>query len=195
MAQNGSQISRLQMGVTEENFSGSRTRDQMVAGEEYQNATKTPEYMVKIDGLLNSTTQGFEEYALLYHFEVHLSRQTNPNAPQEKKDSGRLVMQNPVLVIESGNFTAPIVQQLVNGKNIEEIKIARLGNIGGELNQTIEEYNFTNCEFQDVRTSYDTIRVEFRATTVEIVIHTFDQTGVNQGQSNVKFDLKTGQLQ
>jgi hypothetical protein len=188
----GSQMDRLTIGVP--SMEGSRTNDQILQGELYTNASKTPEYMVKIDSYLNSTTQGFEQYAPLYHFYLHASRETNPNAAQEKKDSGRVIFQNPELIIPSGNYMPTLVQLMLNAKNIDEVLITRLGNIGGQYNQKIEEYKFQNCEIQEWDLlNADTSRFRLRATTFELTVYSFDQKGDATGNSRVGFDLKNGQ--
>lgn len=163
-------------------------------GENYLNYTKAIEYMVKMDSLVNSAVNNFNDHCPLYQFLLHGSRQSNPNASQEKKSSGRFVMQNPILVIPNSTFAAVIFQKLVDGSNINEIRVVRLGNLSGQMNQKIEEYVFSTCELQDVQTNYDTIRIEFRATLVEITINGYDQSGSQQGSNNVKFNLETGEL-
>ena len=169
-------------------------QDQLSPGEIYMNHTKTVEYMVMLDALVQSDVTNFNQYCPLYQFLLHGSRQANPNASQEKKSSGRFAMQNPIIVIPTSSFIAELFQKLVDGSTINEIHIVRLGNMSGQLNQIIEEYKFNTCELQDVRTNYDTTRIEFRATLVEITINGYNQAGQKQGSRNVKFNLETGQL-
>lgn len=188
----GPQVNRLAIGVPD--LGGSHTNDQLIPGELYTNATKTPEYIIKIDDYMSMTTGGYEQYAPLYHFYLHASRETNPNVAQEKKDSGRVIFQNPELIIPTGKYMPDLIKIMLNAKDILQINIIRLGNIGEQVNAKLEEYNFENCEIQEWKLiDADTCSIRLRATTFEVIIHSYDQTGAAVGDSQMKFDLKTGQ--
>lgn len=185
----GSEVSQVAPGV-----GGSLATDQK--RKRYGDITTTHSYMVKIDGYMSSTTAGYEEYAVLHEFHLRASRETNPNAAQAKKDSGRVVFYNPILVIPNEKFVSDLVTCMLKGKDIQSIEIVRLSNAGDELNKKTEEYKFENCEVQDwlLDSATDNCRIIFRTTTFEIIDTNIDQQGGTTGNANVKYDLKTGQL-
>lgn len=168
--------------------------DQIVPSEMYRNATATPEFMVKIDGVdTKSTLENFTDHVQLFHFSYRISRLTNPNAADQLYTSARVVIEDPIMIIPNGNFAPIIMNKLMKGDKIDTIHIARLANIA-QVNVVVQELTFTNSYFQLYEPKYDVIKVTFRPTTIENKINSYDQNGTNTGSTSVKFDFTTGQL-
>jgi len=167
--------------------------DQINPSENYRNVIATPEYVVKIDDLVSSTVENYEEYVQLMHFGYEISRQTNPNVADQLYTSARVSLEDPVLIIPNGAFAPILIQKLIRGDLIQEIRIKRLANIA-EMNVTVQELVFTENFFQRVVPTYDTIRLSLRAETYENIIYSYDQMGQKTGTTSVKFNARTGHL-
>ena len=167
--------------------------DQIVPSERYENASKTPEFMVKLGDMASSTVEGYEDYVQLFHFAYEINRFTNPNVADQLYTSGRVSIEDPMMIIPNGYF-APILQmKLMRGDLLEEIHVKRLANIF-ETNVCVQEIIFTDCYLQRCIPKYDTTIFTFRPETFENIVYTYDQRGQLQGTTSVKFDLRTGQL-
>jgi hypothetical protein len=159
----------------------------------YRNVTATPQYMVKIDDMTFSTLEDYTDYVECYHLGFQVSRLTNPNVSDQLFTSSRVVLEDPVFVIPNGNHAPILLQKLIRGDVIEEMRVKRLANMG-DMNITVEEYVFQSSFLQRFEPKGDTIEVYIRAGTFEIVIYSYDQSAQKTGNTIVKFDARTGQL-
>lgn len=167
--------------------------DQIVPSERYENASKTPEFMVRLDDIASSTVEGYEDYVQLFHFAYEINRFTNPNVADQLYTSGRVSIEDPLMVLPNGYFSPVLQMKLMRGDLIEEVHVKRLANIF-ETNVCVQEIIFTDVYLQRCLPKYDTVIFTFRPETFENIVYTYDQKGQLQGTTSVKFDLRTGQL-
>lgn len=172
------------------NFQGAL--DQYLPSSNYLQETATPEYMVKMDSLLESTVKDFEDYIQAYHFAFSISRFTNPNAAHQQYSSSRVQFENPVLVIPNGRHTPDLINKLISGILVEEIKFCRLQNIA-DVNQKGEEISFKKCYFQVITPKYDVLLVSFRFTEYSHSTTSYDQSGTSKGNNVVTYNMGTGE--
>ncbi len=162
-------------------------------GEAYAPATKSGNIFCKIDIAGNvvtaSRTEDFEEWTSLSTMNVlDITRQTNPNPTQDKKASGRVIVQNTPLLIPHEKSSVDITQALIDGSDCT-IYITRIGHFKGDQRKPIEEYTFFNCEIQRVIDKGDMIMVIFRTSKVTKKINAYDSDGTGTGSSEVTYDI------
>ena len=176
-----------------ENFRGvERPLDQRVPSSIYVQSTATPQYMVKMDDLVKSCVQKFEGAIQLYHFDFEVSRFTNPNTAHQQYSSGRVQFDNPLLIIPNGIHTPNIMNRLITGILIKEIKISRLQNID-ETNVEAEAITFTNCYYQNVTPKYDSLIITFRFVEYMHLTTYYEQDGTAKGNNVVSYNMSTGE--
>ncbi|MFN7710412.1 MAG: hypothetical protein ACK5O7_05595 [Holosporales bacterium] len=174
------------------NLGLSSSIDQMNLNENYRESSQTPEFMIKIDGLLSSTIDGYTDHAPCFLLQNEISRFTNANAADQLYTSSRVVIEDPIIVIPNGVYVPTIQMKLVRGDAINEIKFVRLANIN-QTNVVQQEILYTSCYFQRAIPRGDVIWLTFRAKTFKNTIYCYDQdTGKNTGQQDVTVDVSTG---
>jgi hypothetical protein len=167
--------------------------DESTSSDRYEHATKSAEYMVRMDNLFQSTLQGYQQFTPAYDLRLSGQRLTNPNAVQDKKSSSRFVLENPVLVIPNSGHTASLFNYLISGNKVNMVSVVRLNNINGQNNIEVERYDFENANIETIRTDNDLLYVEFRATKVSLTYTDYNQDGTSNGRSVAAYDLTTGQ--
>ena len=162
-------------------------------GEAYAGAPKSGNIFCKIEiegnPVTASRTEGYEEWTSLSTMNVlDITRQTNPNPTQDKKASGRVIVQNTPLLIPHEKSSVDITQALLDGSDCT-IYVTRLGHFKGEQRKPIEEYTFTNCEIQRVIDKGDMLMVIYRATKVMKKVNSYDKDGTGTGSSEFTYDI------
>ena len=175
-----------------ENFRRQETPlDQRIPSSIYLQGTATPQYMVKMDDLVASTVENFTSAIQLFHFDFEVSRFTNPNTAHQQYSSSRVQFENPVLVIPNGVHTPNILNRLISGILVDEIKISRLQNIK-EVNQEAEVITFKKCYYQNVTPKYDALIITFRFVEYSHQTKSYGQDGTEKGNNVVTYDMGTG---
>lgn len=166
--------------------------DQRLPSSIYVQGTATPQYMVKMDDLVKSTVQKYEEFIQLYHFNFEVSRFTNPNTAHQQYSSSRVQFENPLLVIPNGIHTPNIMNRLISGILVQEIKISRLQNIG-DTNVEAEAITFKKCYYQNVTPKYDSLIITFRFIEYMHLTTYYEQDGTSKGNNVVGYNMSTGE--
>ncbi len=163
-------------------------------GEKYAGATKSGNIFCKIEiegnAVTASRTEGLEEWTSLatQNNILDITRQTNPNPTQDKKASGRVIVQNTPLLIPHEKNAVDITQALLDGSDCT-VYVQRIGHYKGEQRKPIEEYTFTNCEIQRVVDKGDMLLVIFRSSKVMKKVNSYDSDGTGTGSSEFTYDL------
>lgn len=163
------------------------------AGELYAPSTKSGNIFCKIEvagtAVTASRTEDFTEWTSLLSMNVlDITRQTNPNPTQDKKSSGRVIVQNTPLIIPHEKSSIDITQALLDGADCT-VYVTRIGHFKGDQRKPIEEYTFTNCEIQRVADQGDNIMVVYRASKVKKKINSYDLDGTGTGSSEFTYDI------
>ena len=94
------------------------------------NDIKSPEWMVRIDDLLQSSVLGFENYVELFGWYGESSRFTNPDISGPLQTSATMRHSDLILIIPYGGYCAQLESNMNLGSGIATLTIVRLGNIG-----------------------------------------------------------------
>jgi len=151
----------------------------------------TPKYMIKMDSLLSSEISDYTDHTQLYYFDFDISRTTSGNIADKQVSSGRVEMSNPVFVISNSAHTPDLIQRLINGGRVDEIKITRYQNIE-DKNQPAEVITFKECYYQGYVLKFDYLVGDFRFTQYSHDTTSTLQDGVKEGNATANYNLKTG---
>ncbi|MGI4850653.1 MAG: hypothetical protein ACRYGR_01760 [Janthinobacterium lividum] len=151
----------------------------------------TPRYMIRMDSLLSSQVENFNDAIQLYEYDLDMSRTTDSNIGDTKQASGRVEFSNPVIFISNVTFTPTLTQRLIDGIIIEKIEFIRLQNIE-KKNQPAETITFKNCYFQAIALRKTILVGDFRFSEYSHWLSSISQDGKNNGNLAASYNLVTG---
>lgn len=155
------------------------------------NLVSTPEWMIKIDELLGSTIQDYDQFAELYGWASEEARVTKGSTANNLFATSALLQSPVTIVLPVSEYAATLDLKMYSGSNIEEITIVRLGNVGEER-QIMQQIKYSNCKIEGISQIGDMYVVSFRPLTRENTVNKYDQTGGNVGQAVSAVDYSTG---
>jgi hypothetical protein len=157
----------------------------------HQNRVKTPEWMISIDDLMNSTIENFEDHAELFGWYAEQSRITEGSAANNLFSTATVQHSNVIIVIPNNIYGPTLEFKMNSGANIAKIHIVRLSNVG-DLKVPLQEINYTNCRVESIQQELDKLIISFRPETRENTVIKYKQDGSKEGQAVTKFDYTKG---
>lgn len=152
--------------------------------------SRSPEWMVKMDDLLNSSVENFAEYAEVFGWSGTMSRNTSPYLSSDLHTTSTLVHTDLAIIIPMSGYAAKLNMRMAKGMKISKITLVRLGNIE-DVKQIIQQIDFEICRIQSIQQSIDqlslTIQVQKRTDTVNV----YKQDGSNSGKVVSTVDFST----
>lgn len=181
-------------GVQRAQIGSSETWANDYSNETYVGQTKSTNLFCQIEIAGNivtsSLTEGLEEWTGLATENniLDITRQTNPNPTQDKKDSGRVIVQNTPLLIPHEKNSIDIIQALLDGSDCN-IRVQRVGHFAGEQRKPIEEYSFLNSQIQRTVDKSDMFLIIFRCAKITKIVHSYDREGQVTGSAEITYDI------
>lgn len=154
----------------------------------FNNSVKTPEWMILMDDLLNSTVEDFEEYAQLFGWSAEQSRTNNGYIANQLFTSATVQHSNVLVSIPVGIYDPVLEQKLNTGENIHKMEIVRLAHVGEER-KPLMRIVFTHVKIESKRQEHDTLILSCRVSTRKNINYKYGQDGTPQGQSVTFFDF------
>lgn len=157
-------------------------------------AVRSPEWIVRIDNLLNSNLKGFENYAEIFGWNEESSRFTPGNLSNQILGSATLKHSGLMLMIANGGHSAQIEAKMNRGIPLGLIEIVRLGNIKNvKLKLQILEYK--QCWIQSFQQQLDRIIVTVSVSTKKNTVFVYDVSGRNTGCMVSEVDYAKGEVE
>lgn len=157
----------------------------------HEGRVTTPEWMISIDDLLSSSIENFETFSELYGWFAEQARLTKGYTSDQFFSTASVQHSNVIIVLPAGIYIPTLESKMNMGANIALIKIVRLSN-NGDVKQSNQEIEFTNCKIESMRQELDNIIISFRPETRQNTIIQYGQDGTKLGQAVTKFDYTTG---
>lgn len=159
------------------------TTDVARVGKEGEELTevKSPEWMIKMDDLLESDVEDFNDYAELFGWHAESSRFTTGDISNSLFTSATLRHSDLTVLIPNGGFSAKLESKMNLGDPIQELTIVRLGNIRA-TKVKLQTVVYTICRIQSFQQQLDRLFLQMTVTTKENTIFVFDIDGQNKGQ-------------
>lgn len=165
----------------------------------------TPEWMVMIDDLLNSTIEGtpsgtdinLTTCAELLGWFSEQARLTKGNTSNQLFSTAAIQHSSVVIAIPMGEYVASLENKMNTGSNIAAIKLIRLGNYGDaaeSLKAPLQIITYTNCRLESTQQQLDKIVLSFRPETRENNIVRYGQDGLKVGNNVSFFDYTKGSI-
>jgi hypothetical protein len=154
---------------------------------------RSPEWMIKIDDLLSSNLDGFQDYAELFGWNEESSRFTPGNLSNQLLGSATLKHSGLTILIANGGHSAHIELKMNRGIPLDLISIVRLGNIRDtKVKLQVLEYNV--CWIQTFQQELDRIIVVCSISKKKNTIYVYDSSGANRGQIVSEVDYVLGKV-
>ncbi len=161
---------------------------------EEHSGIKSPEWMVKIDELMQSSVEGFRNYVELFGWYGESSRYTNPDISGPLFTSSTLRHSDLILIIPYGGYCAQLESHMNLGTGIGNLTIVRLGNVG-QMKVTLQQIEFKTCKIQSCQQQLDRMILHVMIGAKTNTVFVYGQDGQSQGQmvSQVDYINNTAQ--
>jgi hypothetical protein len=142
---------------------------------------KSPEWMVKVDGLFHSSVEGYNDYVELFGWYGESSRYTNPDVSGPLFTSSTLRHTDLVLIIPYGGYCAQLESNMNLGVGISNLTVVRLGNIG-QMKVMMQMLEFKTCKIQSCQQQLDRMILQIMIGQKTNTVYVYGQDGQSQGQ-------------
>jgi hypothetical protein len=154
---------------------------------------RSPEWMIKIDALLSSNLEGFEDYAELFGWNEESSRFTPGNLSNQLLSSATLKHSGLTILISNGGHSANIELKMNRGIPLDLIEIVRLGNIK-DVKVKLQVLEYSACWIQTFQQELDRIIVSCSISKKKNTIYVYDNSGASKGQIVSEVDYVLGKV-
>jgi len=148
---------------------------------------KSPEWMIKIDDLLSSDVDNFNDHCELFGWYGESSRLTTGDISGQLFTSATLRHTDLVLLLPNGGHAAQIESKMNLGIPLNEVNILRLGNIKS-MKVQLQSIVYTNCHIQSFQQQLDRIVLSLLVSSKTNTVFVYDNSGTNKGQMVSKVD-------
>lgn len=159
---------------------------------ENTSASATPEWVVKMDDLLESKQKKFEKYSELLGYDLYVGRESKSGASGELNSAG-VVQHSDVYIVFRVEISMPkILGKLYKGIKIDEILLKRLTH-AGDTGQEKQIISFKTCRVDFVKQiTNDLLIVKFRPIVRDDTVFKWDQdSNSSTGQTHELFNFST----
>jgi hypothetical protein len=144
-------------------------------------SVKSPEWMIKIEDLVSSEVDGFDDHCQLFGWYGESSRLTTGDISNTLNSSATLKHSDLVLLIPNGGHGAQLETKMNLGTPLTEVKIVRLGNIKA-AKVKMQEIEFSTCRIQSIQQQLDRLLVFLSVGTKTNTVYVFGPDGSQKGQ-------------
>jgi hypothetical protein len=151
---------------------------------------KSPEWMLRLDDILFSYVQGYEDCCELFGWYAESNRFTSADVSNELFTSATLKHSDIIVIIPNGGYGSVLQTCMNSGNIIESMSIVRLGNVGN-MKVKLQEIAFDICRVQSFQQQLDRINLNIQVTTKTDTHYIYDVTGQIKGQmvTSVNYSL------
>jgi hypothetical protein len=152
--------------------------------------SRSPEWMISIDKLCNSTVEGYLEYIDLFGWFSESTHFISGDLAGSMFSSGSIKNSGLIFIIPNGEHGPKIEQQLYSGKLVESLIIVRLG-WTEKKNEILQKVTFGGVRFIRFQQNVQYLVVHAQITSKENDIQIFKQKdGSASGHkiSSVEYD-------
>ncbi|RZI45141.1 hypothetical protein [Candidatus Finniella inopinata] len=148
---------------------------------------RSPEWMVKIDDIMKSNVDGFEDHAELFRWVGSSKRKTTSDFGNNLFTSATLYHSLVEIEIANGEFAPALETKMNKGEHLELMTIVRLGN-AKDLKVKFQTIAFGNCRIEGFEQAGDRLILQLYVTTKENTVIPIGQDGAPGGNSVSKVD-------
>lgn len=154
---------------------------------------RSPEWMVKIDKLLSSSVDGYEEFTEIFGWQEESSRFTAGNLSNQLLGSATLKHSGLILLIPNGGHSAQIELKMNRGIPLDLVQIVRLGNIR-DVKVKLQLLEYHACWIQAFQQELDRVILTLSVSYKKNTLFIYDQAGGNKGQMVSEVDYVKGNV-
>lgn len=154
--------------------------------------SSTPEWMVSVDKMVNSTIKGFEDYCQLFGWSGRQIRVTKKETAGQLMSSSSVRHSDAIIVIPVGNYAPSLETMLQNGTSIASVKIVHLGRFG-TTNAPFQQVEYKDCQVVAMEQQGVYLLVALRPTKRTNLVMEYDQSGQKKGQTASEYDYTTAE--
>ncbi len=148
---------------------------------------KSPEWMIKIDDMLQSEVENFNDYCELFGWYGESSRLTTGDISNQLFTSATLKHSDLVVMIPNGSHAAQLESKMNLGVPLDLVQVVRLGNIKS-TKVKLQVIDYTNCWIQSFQQQLDRLVLFLSISAKTNTVFVYDINGNNKGQMVSKVD-------
>lgn len=141
----------------------------------------TPEWMIRMDGILSSTVKDYEQYAELQGVFFEASRSTLGRISNQLFTSGAMQHSDIVVKVPTGAYIADLKVKMNDGSTIQEVSIVQLGHKGDQRVKFLEIVH-KNCKIQSYQMQMTAVLITYRFEEETLTGTQHNQAGEEQGK-------------
>jgi len=155
---------------------------------------KSPEWMIKIDDMLQSEVENFNDYCELFGWYGESSRLTTGDISNQLFTSATLKHSDLVIIIPNGGYGAQLETKMNLGIPLNVVQVVRLGNVKS-TKVKLQVIDYTLCRIQSFQQQLDRLVVCLSITGKTNTVFVYDVNGSNKGQmvSSVDYAKNTAE--
>ena len=152
----------------------------------------TTSFLLRMEDMLSSSVDSFEEYAPLLWFNSTEERVSSGKSAGDFKASATLAHSLLELHIPTDSYMPTLRQALRDNTNIPEVKIVRVGHTDGATNTELYSSTFGDCKLEAIEEFPDKIILHVRIFTRADEAIAVDTTGAEgEGNTASSWDYST----
>ncbi len=163
------------------------TTDTSIPGDTENIGVKSPEWMIKMDKILESKVADFEDYAELFGWFAQSARYTSSDIGNNLFTSATLRHSDVRIIIPNGGYAAKLENKMNLGEDIDEMIIVRLGNIKA-VKIPLQIITYEVCRIQSFQQELDRLILSLNITKKQNVVFSYGQDGDPLGQTASEVD-------
>lgn len=155
---------------------------------------KSPEWMIKIDDMLQSEVENFNDYCELFGWYGESSRLTTGDISNQLFTSATLKHSDLVIIIPNGGYGAQLETKMNLGIPLNVVQVVRLGNVKS-TKVKLQVIDYTLCRIQSFQQQLDRLVLCLSITGKTNTVFVYDVNGSNKGQmvSHVDYAKNTAE--
>ncbi|RZI45872.1 hypothetical protein [Candidatus Finniella inopinata] len=142
---------------------------------------KSPEWMIKIDDMLKSEVENFNDYCELFGWYGESSRLTTGDISNQLFTSATLKHSDLVIIIPNGGYGAQLETKMNLGIPLNEVQVVRLGNVKS-TKVKLQVIDYTLCRIQSFQQQLDRLVICLNISAKTNTVFVYDVNGNNKGQ-------------
>lgn len=152
----------------------------------------TSSFLVKMEDMLSSTVDSYDDYAPLLWFNSTEERVSSGKSAGDFKPSATLVHSLLELHIPTDSYMPTLRQALRDNSNIPQVRIVRLGHTDGSSNTELYSSTFEDCKLEAIEEFPDKLVLHVRIFTRADESIAVDTTGAEgAGNTASSWDYST----
>lgn len=168
-----------------------RELDSKPEGDDDDDGSQDPDFVIKIGDMTSSTLEGFEEYCPALAHRYAIGRKISSESTGNFVNSGSIKGSYLKVVVSAASIKSGVGVALMKGTSIPEIELVRLVVVDG-AKKDIRRIKFVKCQIVIMANKDDLCGLGFKYSSLTVTNIQYDQEGNKQGADAFEQNFEGG---